>query len=637
MTALFRWAATATAVAILSACGGGSSSSTQPGGNSSVVTNGTFALSIAGGAAPGVKEAWVRVYKVAFNEDADKPWDSSDGTWVVRTLRAPVSVDLASPLNKFVVGDDPATDADNLLRITIPAKTYRQIRLFFLGHDASTTEYPLPSVTPYGDSSSRTLTYQAELKYDDNSVVPLEWPNLQAGVKLDQGVIIRSNTLSSLTTKFDVERSVVRFDGDLGSTQAALIRPRTYTYQSPDAVFLLGGGRAATISGLIDPDSVCGLGVSTNCVSDMMVSLHAKSGDETRLENWGSARVLPFNRTEGSTTKRVAFFVLGPVSYSPLVAGGFDNPTSYDLVIRGRGMKTMVVRNITLNNLETTVGCSAAGVASEITPVLDASPRSVVLRSGAPLDPASGRVSLGFRIQSGTAPYLPYEVYSANTDPFTGLLASGTTISVPGAASSDVLVADASTLSNACAGITSSPTPVNLTPSFVPATLADGAGNFVPLSLSTFYTDGNIGAASSATTNLAANAFDVALPTPVSGLQSQPVNVSVTGLSTVLSGFGVPRAKLVVSDVGGVVTTADLSSCSTSPCSVSVNLPSGTAGNASATAVYEFAVRYWNASSTTTAQSVVASGGTMRWARASNFLNLRTVPGSTPTVSIAVP
>lgn len=636
MTAMFRRSAVIASAALLAACGGGSGTSSQPGRNSNVVTNGTFALSIAGGAGPGVKEAWVRVYKVAFNEDADKPWDPTDSTWVVRTLRAPVAVDLASPLNNFVVGDDPNRDDDNASRITIPAKTYGQVRLFFLEHDASTTDYPLPTVTPYATSTPRVLTYQAEIKYDSGVVVPIEWPNLQSGVKLDRGVVIRSDTLTSLTSKFDVERSLVRFDGDLVTHHAALIRPRTYTYQNAEDVNEIEGGRGAVLTLLVDPDYVCGLGVSTNCVSDMMVSLYAKSGDESRMENWGGGRVLPL--IDPRTSDKVAAFVT-ILSYSPLGGGLYDNPTSYDMVIRGSGMKTMVIRNITLNNTLKTIGCPTVGIAAKIRPILDASPRSVVLRAGAPLDPKSGRVSLGFRIQEGSTVSLPYEVHSVNTDPFTGLFASGLTMSVPGSASSDVLVATDAALETACANLPSGQTVFNLTDEFEPATLADGAGNFVPMSLATFYTDGNIGAASSSTSTLAGNEFDVALPTPVVGLQSQSVNVSVTGLSTVLSGFGGTRkAKLVVSDVGGIVATADLSGCSTNPCTTSVSLPAGSAGNASATGVYEFAIRYWNSSTPTTAQTVAASGGTMRWARASSFLNLRSGTVSpNPTVNIAVP
>lgn len=614
----------ALAFSLLAGCGGGSSGGggSSSSGGEKVQTFGSFALAISGGGAPGVKHAWVRIYQVALNEDADRPWDPQDTTWSVIKLAQPVSVDLAATGAQFVVGSDSTGES-------VRALTYKQVRLFFLPHDDSTT---VPVVKRL-EGGTTQLTYHAQLEYDDQQIVPIEWPSLQSGVKLDQGVVISGGKRSALYSRFDVERSIVRFNGD-GAQDSVFVRPRTYTYLNAFSDSSSSdGGKASLILGLIDPAQVCGEGVTTNCVSDLMVSLHAPSGDGTRLENWGSVRVKPFLREFTpvggvTTTKRDAAFLLGPVSYSLSDDGsGFINPQKYDILIRGRGMKTMLIKNVNFDNFITNIGCTGGDeVSSQITPVLDGSPRSVSM-SATSLAPKAGRVGLGFKLDDG----LTYEAYSANTDPFTGRLTPGASLAIPSSANATIMVADLKELTAPCPTNVSKTT-ISLNNRFQESIVpSSGLDQWIAYGIGTFYTD----ASQSAPFTFASTEFDAPSPTAIAGISNGQVTVSVSGLPSALAGFAQPRAQLVVADIGGVVETVNLvGSCATSPCNVDVTLPTGILANARATGVYEFGIRYWDASNPSPAFPN-ASGGSMKWARSSAFVNLRS--SSAGSVSINLP
>lgn len=612
------WGGVLLASLLMAGCGGGSSNSDSSGGSlSSVPKTGTFSLGFSGGAAPGVKHAWLTISKVAFNADADKPWDPADSSWKVVTFATPVTVDIAAA-GGFLVGSSSGG-------VTVPVGTYNQIRLFLVPHDDTSGSMP----TVADGSTNKTLTFKAQLDYEPSGSVPIEIPNVQSGLRLDRGVIIQANTWSVLTSHIDVDRSVVRFDGD-GSVDAITLRPRTYTYGfSPTTT--------GTIQGGIDPTYVCGsIGARSDCATDIMVSLHAASRDGgTRMENWGSVKVNPTRLNTSGATVNDGTFELGPVS-STSTDG---NPVSYDLVIRGKGMKTMVVKNITYGLFANYVGCAwsvdADGISATtlIRPVPDTSPRSLSLSPSLALK--TGRVGLGFTLGSDTR---PYEVHAANTDPFTGFLTTGAMLSVPSASGTDVLVGDYAAIKDACSSSTSAtpldpnvPADLILPNSKVPFA-TNAVSGYQPFALGTFYTDAKLASASYPAGSVSTS-FSVDEPTAVVGSTTGTVNVSITGLN----GSGATKAQLVVSDVGGIVKTQDVASCisTTGTCTVSgVSLPAGTAANGSATAVYEFAVRYWDGSSTTTAKSSL-DGGTMKWARGTSFVNLRTATSG--SVSIAVP
>lgn len=650
-------------------CGGGSSgTSGRPTGGTPVATNGRIALTILGGGTTGVKHAWVTVERVAFHPDADKPWSATDTTWKVITPSSPVSVDLAVTTPAYVLGS-PTTGS------LLPAGAYKQIRLFFKAHDASGTK-------PGG------RRYFSQVEYDNGDIVPIEWANLASGVKLDAGVNIAADELSSLYVRMDAERNLARFDGLRGgsspSIDAMMIRPRTFTSLLVDPTKLgevdSEWPRAAYMAIQLAPSRVCAAGVSSSptCASNIYVSWHSPYAGVEQVggvygyasksysEKWGSTQISP--SSADALIGQLSYTYLTDASGNLIRDGGgnplFSNPTRYDMVIQGRGMKTMVVKDVPVPFVVGELGCSRSVkypnpyqdrqykyIFGRIYPELVSSPRSYALI--APFSSGAGRAALAFKLSgTGTQSGKYYEVYSANTDPFSGQFTAAARPAVPDSIlASDVLVADYATLSAACnaaiataeaeaqAQVNAATSANDLVPAanleinLTAAAFSSQGVSYGSIGLGTFYTN-----ASTQAIILNDTDFGVAPLTDATGNVSQSVDVTINGLSTRISGYGsAKRAYLVVSDVGGVVTTVDVSDCSDA-CTQTVSLPAGTLANGNATAVYEFAVRYWNATNEETSRSVSETNGTMRWARASSFVNLRA--GSVtpnPSVTIAVP
>lgn len=662
---------------VVGACGGGSGTSGQSSGNTPVSTNGRVAIVMIGGGVSGITNAWVTIDKVAFNEDENRAWSSSDPSWKVVNLSPAVSFDMASIEPTYILG---TLDKGKL----VPVGTYRQIRLFLKAHDADGTK-------PGGRK------YFSQVLYEGGGqpiIAPIEIPNLASGIKLDAGVNVEAGeTPSVLTVRMDAARNLVRFDGQkagVATVDALMLRPRTYTSLQVAAVKLGGVDdewpRSALMIVPMAPSSVCGNpnAPSSPCANDISVSWYSPYGGIEKNSGIYSYSFKPYSEKWGATSvpKGTATGIINPLSYTYLTdnlgrliqdASGrllFSNPTKYDVIITGSGMKTMVVQDVPVPFGFGEVGCSrsvlypprvnyptppsAANkqyqfIYGKIYPDFANPQRNYSLST--PIASPSGRASLAFKLSTGTQAGKYYEVYSGNSDPFTGRFTSGARPSVPDSVtSSDVLVTSYETLSRVCnAAIAEAEAAaldqvarataenqlapaadreINLRAAFTPIVPDYGAIGF-----GTFYTN-----ASTQAVTLNDTDFAVASLTDATGGVSQSVDVTINGLSSVISGYGsAKRAYLVVSDVGGVVSTVDVSACS-DECTQTVSLPAGTLANGNATAVYEFAVRYWNATNEETSRSVSETNGTMRWARAASFVNLRagTVTPN-PSVTIAVP
>ncbi|MDE1999989.1 MAG: hypothetical protein KGI52_13815, partial [Burkholderiales bacterium] len=473
--------------------------------------------------------------------------------------------------------------------------------------------------------------------------VPIEIPNVQTGLRLDRGVIIDPNSWSVLTIHMDVDRSIVRFDGGYGSADAITFRPRTFTHGVSSSTGL--------IYGAIDPKYICGTsaygaavaaGGSSACVSDIVVSAFAPTAANVpgspRMENWQTVRVkptkvnvLPPTAPGGSSTVVVVddgAFVLGP--FSP--AG--NNPSQFDVVIRGTGMQPMVFTGTSYGNslIGTYLGCTWSSLASSSTttdktlirPILDTSPpRSVSLSTTT----TAQRVGLGFSLGGGSV----YELFNGNTDPFTGTLVPDAALTLPSSAGSHVSTVDFQTgvLDRCPPGHTKSDS--SELNDYV--TFTDNAlSGYQAYALGTFYTNPTV----SSTPYTSGTTFAVVDPTTVTG--------DVGTVSVTLNGFdalpgGINKAELVASDVGGIVQTLDVHDClGSATCTKFMTLPALNAAisaNGAAAGVYEFAVRYWNNTTPTTSQSAIVPSGTMKWARSSTFVNLRNA--STGAVSVTAP
>lgn len=603
---------------VLQGCGGGSSGgSSGSTGNGTVSATGKFVLAYSGGTIPGVKHAWVTVTKVVLHEDIDQTWVQGDTSWKVVTLGMPVTIDLAAA-NGFIVGSKDAG-------VSIPVGTYNQIRLILADHDLAELE---------DSARAKGLAYNAQVEYDNGAIVPIELPSLLTGFRLDRGVQITSSSGSTavvggLAAHIDLDRNLVRFDGGYehasAPVDAVTLRMRSYSTRS--------GSDVGAIFGQIDPKMLCGSPVvtsSTACASDVSVSLYQRSLDGlfARMTNLYTVKIDPSVLTETGIKGYGIFFM------SPLVLETGDDQT-YDLIIRGRGMRTMVIQDVPLNSIlggsagvgyiGTYVGktwdVSGGTYRSYIRPeLIDVSDVESSATLSASQSPSNSRMVLGLRLasRSTAGSPLPYELVSGNTDPFTGLLRSP----LPLPKGRPLVASYTSILDEVHTFAGSEPIfgPGAASPTFMYETPSDGSGVFVPMALGRYYDDGAVGATS---VNDSATTF---APVPLvykTGVVTKTVTVSATGLPEKST---LDRADLVVSDVGGIVHTESVltqMSGTTLP-AMAISLPDGVVSNGYATGVYSFAIRTRASGSTTPAGAA--------WHRGSTQLDLRT--GSATTITI---
>lgn len=622
-------------------CGGGTSGgSSGSTGNGTVSATGKFTLTYSGGGIPGVKHAWVTVSKVVLNEDIDKTWVQGDTSWKVVTLNMPVTIDLAAA-NGYIVGSASGGGA------SVPIGTYNQIRLILAGHDEPLTASAAASAASGVVDSGRPLTYNAQVEYDNGAIVPIELPSLLTGFRLDRGVQITSSTtteatLGALAAHIGLDRNLVRFDAgyeDLGAAVDGMtLRMRSYSTR--------GGSDAGIILGQIDPNYLCSSVVLTNCASDVTVSLYGRSralsaggavlfDDELfpRMINHYTVRVEPSVTSDDAVVPESGLFFMGPL----LPDGSADN--TYDLVIRGKGMRTMVIQDVPLKSLSVGDLISAAdGVnllgtyigrtwdagggtyRSYIRPVLIGADVESEVSLSAAQTPKNSRVILGMRLNSRSAEGapLPYELVAGNTDPFTGLLRK----SLPLPRGNPLVVRYPSIVSDSLSGPANAPISSSL---FQPEQTVGGDETYARMALGRYYDEGAVSTAPAILGTSSGPAFTPLSPLAYkSGVVETSVTVNATGLPNPAT---LESAYLVVSDVGGIVHTEDVKSAiAGGVLTVSnVNLPAGVVSNGYATGVYSFAIRTRALGSTTPAGTT--------WYRGNTQLDLRAAP-TTATATI---
>ena len=137
-------------------------------------------------------------------------------------------------------------------------------------------------------------------------------------------------------------------------------------------------------------------------------------------------------------------------------------------------------------------------------------------------------------------------------------------------------------------------------PAFTTVTPTEGLGAW------TVWSQGTLATTTSASTTLAAGASTVAAPAPVAraGFVAGTLTVALSGTSS----NGADHAELIVSNDGGTVAVADMSSLIASHGGATpIGVTSGTSTSAPAASVYRVALRTWVGGSETT---------TARWTRA---------------------
>jgi hypothetical protein len=471
-----------------------------------------------------VKELWV-------NESATASID--DTTWLKFPLPEPVTLDLvgltSGTLNEFATG----------LKVT--PGTYRQVRVFLVDRTETLTSAAQTAGATYNDE----VTY-----FDANNVqgtLPLEIPNAAQGIGIETELVVQASTDAILTALSSASSSAssttTGTDTTSTTTTTTTTTPPTTTFTGLDSSttvtgkgllvfdanrdltpFLFGDQpgfllnpslsayderRIGTIQGQLDLSQ---LTINTGTGRpDLEVTAEKLNDDSTRRIEVGSAPIT----ADGAFT------------LYPLPLDESASTTTYDLVIHGPSVRTIVIRQVPV-----TKGAPASGSAVSLGTVTLTASTSYAANGVAttPVFPRGARVGFYQTLPDDNAPYL---IEQHPVDPLSGRLATDATLS------------DSATIVYGTFGT-----------SFLAAAPQEGASKYSVAALSSLYGNGAfsntlLAPPPTTTDTVAFTVPDVQIPsTAASGTIAALVSATTPGKYD--------KGALLVTHNGAVVTTVSL-------------------------------------------------------------------------------
>jgi hypothetical protein len=379
-----------------------------------------------------VKELWV-------NENATASID--DTTWLKFPLSTPVTLDL--------VGLTSGTLNEFATQLKVTPGSYHQVRLFL----ADRTE------TLTSAAQTAGATYNDEVTYLDannvESTVPLEIPNAAQGIGIETELVVQAATdailgalASSSSTTTGTTSPDLTFTDTSSTTTTAT--PTTTTTTTPTTTTQtstgLGASTTSTVTGtgllvfdahrdlteylfgdqpgfLLNPSlsaydqrkvgtiqgqlDLSQLTVSTGTDRpDLQVTAETLNDDSTRRVEVASAPITAD----------------GVFTLYPLPLDESTSTTTYDLVIHGPAISTVVIREVPV-----TKGAPASGSGISLGTVTLAASTSYAanVATTTPVSPRGARVGFYQTLPDDSAPYL---IEQQPVDPLSGTLATDATL-----------------------------------------------------------------------------------------------------------------------------------------------------------------------------------------------------------------
>jgi len=545
-------------------------------------------VSATGNSSPLYSHVYITAQAVWFNRSASAGPD--DGGWVKFPLTTPVTVDL--------VADSGGNFGALVTDLKVEPGSYSQVR--FIPVDAS-----LPLTT-----AAQTLgaKYNMEADYVDSAgnehQLPLELLNPDKGLGIQASLTVPFGSvgaaLASTGTTTDATTAGTTTTGTttIGTTASVSSSSTTTTTAqfalSFDAArdlsafsYLTAGGTAAGvllsshvsaydlsqsggIQGQLTLTSLTGI-TSANGTPGIEVSAEALSADGTRHYVVASAPVA----SDGS-------FTLYPLSANP------SNNVSYDLVIHGAGIATIILKSILIpptgSSATSTIGTtsSTATTNPDTAPITPSNlvsvgtliPRAaatyttnIAAATGAPL-PAGAEVAFYQTLpNSGEVPYV---IEAAPIDPFNQVLDKPQALST-GTVDSGTYVSSGATIT------------------VVSAAPQEHAGTYQVAATAPLYADGLLGIEVAAPTTAGVT---TAGPVTVAALALASGNVPATVSASVkpASALEYDHGELMLSQNGQLIATAAIDTALKSGGSVQLQgVPGGTADS-----IYYVTVRAWS-------------------------------------------
>jgi len=546
-------------IAALSGCGGGGSSgsssfvssssvassnlssNSSSSSSSSAAAQGSASIKITDGPDSDFDHVWVTVKSISFHTDANAVWSKADATWQSFTLPTPITVDLTKLTNGALV--------DLLSGMALPIGTYRQVRLFLASVDDPLSDSALSIKDT--ETTPLALQWNDQVEYTDSNgtiiEAPLEIAYPTQGIALNGTFNITANSTLNIAVDFDLEHDVVPFKH--GTMTGFTLKPNLHYYDL---------NQTGAITGQIDTSKLCAVDShekptsKTNCAYDVVVKAELLTADGKRHYDARATRV------DQATGK----FALYPL----LLKDSSNNPLTYDIVIRGRQMDSMIITGVT----------PVSGTTPSTNPtILQTNPLAIVVNSNEYLTQFSSALSpltSGIAIfqQTVTSTGMPYEIRWANTDPFTGKLMSKIW------------------LENGSLQVAAFNNSADM--NFIPTIPVEGTNDSYTVATNeiAYYDFAN------ALTPVTSSTSNFVPPTPTlsAGIENGTVNVNLT-LANISGAYD--SGFVVLSRFANIVTTQDISNNLASGGAIVLNnIPSGSSGSPVPGAYYYGYIRVWN-------------------------------------------
>jgi len=247
---------------------------------------------------------YITVHKIAFHASPDAG-SNADGWQTMDISDNPVTIDLAQLTNGKLYADTTADKLPLFSGLALPVGTYRQIRLFL----ASTEDKKLaPSAIAYG------LQFNNQATFEDGTNAPIRIPNTGEGIKLIPETPLEVIAGKSIRLALDFNLMNDMFDVYPDGQIECILKPRLGFFDM-NAVGAIKG--KVVFSNLSTP----------------YLSIKAEQVVPGR-----TCRVVRRTTTQDEDN--------GNFNLYPLPVFGNNSTAVYDILLRGRNMQTVIVKNV---------------------------------------------------------------------------------------------------------------------------------------------------------------------------------------------------------------------------------------------------------------------------------------------------
>jgi len=250
---------------------------------------------------------YITVNKIAFHASPDAG-NNADGWQVYDISAEPVTIDLAQLINGKLYADTTADKLPLFSGVALPVGTYRQIRLFLA---------PTEDKTLARSAIAQGLLYNNQATFEDGSNAPVRLPNSGEGIKLipETPLVVAAGKNMRLALDFNLMDDM--FDVYPEGQIECILKPRL-------GFFDMGGVGAIKGKVVFSNSSTPYLSIKAEQVV---------AGRECRVVR----RTTTQDEDDGS------------FNLYPLPVLGNNDTAVYDILLRGRNMQTVIVKNVKVN------------------------------------------------------------------------------------------------------------------------------------------------------------------------------------------------------------------------------------------------------------------------------------------------